>query len=306
MGIMIQAIVPEKNLFFLKDKDRNILFKNIDCGLNSALWFKITEDKELTYILLAQEDIPVPQSRYIRKKESKDYNYENLDIRFPLVVKPVDGAHGDGVIVDIRDILTLKRATENAFDLSESIIIQNFVSGEDHRIIVVWEEVVAVAKREPASITWDGIHTISELVEEENKNPLRGFWDHSNPLSPIKFDNESVEYIKKLWLFPESIPAEWVHIFLRGNANLSTGWKAIDLTDQIHPDTKAIAIRATKILNLQVAWVDILTTDISKPLSETGWVIIEVNATPGLRMHHFPSVGSPRNPAKAIINLRLS
>jgi cyanophycin synthetase len=110
-------------------------------------------------------------------------------------------------------------------------------------------------------------------------------------------------YLQSQWLTLESIPLVGQQIFVRKNANLSTGWIAIDMTDDLHPEIKKMCEKATKILWLQVCWIDFLSTDISKPLAEQIWGIIEINATPGLRGHHFPFQGQPRNVAKAILDL---
>lgn len=296
-------IVRKKNLFSLSDWGKNILFKNIDCGLNSALGFKISEDKELTYLLIGEQGLPVPKSKYVNQDGLLSITLESIGMKFPLVVKPIDGAHGDGVSIDIMDDDALKNALNIAFWHGTRAIVQNHVNGFDHRVLVVGDRVVAVAMRDPASVIGDGIHTIRELVDIENQNPLRWAWDHSAQMSPILFDEESIALLKKNELTVDVIPEEWKKIYVRWNANLSTWGKSIDLTDVIHPSIKDIAVRAAKIVWLQVAWVDILATDISKPLSETGWVIIEINATPWLRMHHFPSEWSSRNVAMDIVIL---
>lgn len=301
MGIELQKIQSEKNLFLMRFQGKEVLSKNIDCGLNSSLGYKVTEDKELTYALLDRIGIPVPKSLYIASKDIDSISIQNIEIGTPLVVKPVDGAHGDWVSVDICIDSDLKRALKKATEYSEEIIVQNYVHGFDHRIFVVWDQVIAVAKREPASIIGDGKSTIHELIDQENTNPLRGGWDHATPLSPIKEDDESQVFLSKKWLSFESIPLSWEKVFLRWNANLSTGGKAIDLTDTIHPSVIQHAIRAVKTVWLVVAGVDVLTDDISQPLEVMGGVIIEINATPGLRMHHFPSEGVSRNPARAIL-----
>ncbi len=297
----VEIIVKEKNLFYLKKWDKKFLFKNIDCGLNSALWYKIAEDKELTYWILGKYNLPVPQSMYI-SKENRD---NKINIDFPLVVKPVDGAHGDGVTVNIMNLERYKKALDLSFSMSNKAIVQNYISWYDHRVLVVGNKVVSATKRIPAFIIWNGKNTIEELIILENKtNKLR--WDgHSKPMSFIKIDDELETYIQEQRLWLDSIPKKAEKIFVRRNANLSTGGIAQDVTDIIHPQVIKTVIKAANICELQVAGIDILTSDISKSLDETNGVIIEINATPGLRMHYYPTEWSPRTPAKDILELVL-
>lgn len=305
IGATIHKICPEKNLFSISIQGHNIFFKNIDCWMNTAFGLKVTEDKELTYALLGMKRIPTALSYYLKKNEWITF-LEDKKMSFPLVVKPVDGAHGDGVSIDLQTRDDLERAIDFARKYSDTIIVQSYITGYDHRVLVVWEQVIAVAKREPASIIGDGTSTIQELIDQENQNPLRGSWDHNSPLTTIKIDNEVINFLKKNNSTLDTIIEYWAQVFLRWNANLSTGWKAIDLTDSIHPSVAQYAIESAKTLWLTVAWVDILTDNIALPLEKTRGVIIEVNSTPWLRMHHYPSSGKSRNAARAILELLCS
>lgn len=297
----IDMISQEKNLFFIIWNWQKYLFKNIDCSLNSALWFKLTKDKELTYKIL-WEDFYTPKSVYISSWDK--YDVKNIWVWYPLVVKPSDTDHWDWVTVNINDEIELQKAIDFAFLYSKKIIVQNFVVWFDHRLLVVWNKVSAVAMRKPPYIVWNGINSIKSLIEEENKNPLRWDGDHSKPLTSIKIDDELITCLSLQNYSLDSILEDKKEIFLRRNANLSTWGFSVDLTDIIHEENKKIAIEAAKKLELKVAWVDIVCSDISKPLKETSWIIIEVNNTPWLRMHHFPTIWTSRNPALDILKLK--
>lgn len=301
LGLGIEIINSSKNLFYISKWEKKVLFKNIDWWSNSSLSYKITEDKELTYQLLWLNNLPIPKSIYLNKKQ--DFDINNIWINFPLVVKPVDWSHWDGVTVNINSIDLLISAMENAFSFSNTIIIQNYVSWDDYRLIVVGNEIVAVAKRLPPSILWNSSNTIKELIDIENQNPLRWDWGYNKPLSNIEIDNELINCISIQGFDLDTILEKNKRIFLRKNANLSTWWTSIDYTDLVNPVLRDMVINAAKIVNLQVAWVDIITTDISKTFEESWWVFIEINATPWLRMHHFPWQWEPRNVAKKIIEL---
>ncbi|MDD5769882.1 MAG: hypothetical protein PHE25_02850 [Candidatus Gracilibacteria bacterium] len=303
LGYEIEIINQNKNLFYIKKDKKKILFKNIDGGFNSLLGFKLSEDKELTYNILGLNNLPISKSIYLDINEKGNFDFDNLPLNYPLVVKPVDEGHGNGVTVNILDKETLINSINFAFSFSSKIIIQNYIVGDDHRVLVVGDKIVAVAKRVPPSIIGNGLKTIKGLIDDENKNPLRGDKDHDKPLSTIKIDKELNEYLDLQGFSLETILEKDKEIFLRRNANLSTGGRSIDLTDVIHPNNIQICIEACKLCQLKVAGVDIITTDISKPLRETSGVIIEINSTPGLRMHHFPSEGTSRNVAGEILKL---
>ena len=298
LGFGVEIIEKNKNLFYLLKNDTKILCKNIDCGLNSALAFKICEDKELCYSLLERNNLAVPKSIYLNK-----WDNSHINIEFPLVVKPVDGAHWDGVTVNIWNQNRLEKALNFSYTFSDRAIIQNYITWDDHRILIIDGKLEAATRRIPAFVIGDGKHTIEELIILENKNnKLR--WDgHSKAMSYIKIDGELESYIQEQRLGMDSIPLKNKQIFVRKNANLSTGGMAQDVTDIIHPQVIKTAVKTANICRLQVAGIDILTSDISKSLDDTGWVIIEINATPGLRMHYYPSEWKSRNPVKAIINL---
>jgi cyanophycin synthetase len=298
-----EILIPEKNVFCLLWQGEKYWFKNIDCWLNSAFWFKLSQDKELTYKVLWNE-FPIPRSLYLNKNDVLSLKILEDVLTFPLVVKPSDTDHGDGVSVNILDFSSLQDAVSIAFGFSNKIIIQSFVQWFDHRIFVVGDHVSAVAMRVPPSVVGDGIHTIEQLISIENNNPLRGSGDHDKPLSMIKIDEELNSCLKLSGLSLSSIMPDWQKIFLRRNANLSTGGSSIDYTDVIHEDNRKIAIAAAKKLGLVVAWVDIVCEDISQSIFKTWWAIIEINNTPGLRMHHFPSQGFARNPALDILKLK--
>ena len=158
--------------------------------------------------------------------------------------------------------------------------------------------------RIPPYVIWNSEKTIEELIEEENKNPKRwGGDDHDSIMSKIRIDKELEGAIEEKWYKLEDKLEEWKKLFVRKNCNLSTWWLSIDITNKIHPETKKMCIELAKICSLKIAWIDIICEDISKPLEEINGAIIEVNSTPWIRMHHFPSEWKSRNVAKEILEL---
>ena len=159
---------------------------------------------------------------------------------------------------------------------------------------------MAAARREPAQVVGDGVHTVAELVDIVNMDPRRGE-DHATSLSKIKLDAVSLAVLADQGYTPESVPPAGAACSIRRNANLSTGGTAIDVTDRVHPEVAARAIEAAAVVGLDMAGVDVVAIDIGRPLEEQGGVIVEVNAAPGLRMHLEPSAGMSRPVGEAIV-----
>ena len=223
---------------------------------------------------------------------------------FPIVIKPLDGNHGRGISIDVKN----QQEAEEAYDLASaasktrSVIVERYYKGSDHRILVINGKVAAVAERIPAHVVGDGRSTIEELIEITNQDPNRGD-GHANVLTKITIDKTALNVLEKQGYELTSILAHGEIAYLRATANLSTGGIAVDRTDEIHPENVWIAQRVAKLIGLDIAGIDVVTEDIRKPLKEVDGVIVEVNAAPGFRMHVAPSRGLPRNIAAPVIDM---
>ena len=193
-------------------------------------------------------------------------------------------------------------AYDRAREVSSGVIVEHFYQGRDHRILVVNHKVVAVAERVPAHVIGNGVDPIAALVELENQDPRRGE-GHDNMLTHILLDDATDEMMTRQGFTLETVLLPDQICYLRATANLSTGGIAIDRTDEIHPDTLWMAERVSRIIDLDVVGIDVITTDITKTLAEADGVIVEVNAAPGLRMHVSPSQGVGRNVAAPILSM---
>ena len=268
---------------------------------SNILAVELACNKEKTKNILASMGAPVPQGMVI-------YSFSELEDAipslggFPIVIKPLNGNHGRGITIDIKSWDHAEIAYDRAKEVSKGVIVEHFYQGRDHRILVVNHKVVAVAERVPAHVVGNGQDSIATLVEKENQDPRRGE-GHDNVLTLIKLDDSTAEMLSHQGYTLDTIlPLDQI-CYLRATANLSTGGIAIDRTDEIHPDTRWLAERVSKIIDLDVAGIDVVTTDISQTLTEADGVIVEVNAAPGLRMHISPSVGVGRNVAAPIISM---
>lgn len=264
-----------------------------------AIAESIAQDKELTRELLAQIGVPVPKGRPVA--DAEDAWTAAQEIGVPVVVKPQYGNQGRGVITNLATRDQIMTAYAAAKGEGTSIMVEKFAPGDDYRVLVVGNKMVAAARREPAHVIGDGRSTIRQLVDEVNRDPRRSD-DHATVLTKIKLEQIALALLAEQGFSPDSVPAASQRVLIRRNANLSTGGTANDVTDLVHPDVAARAIEAAQMIGLDIAGVDIVACDISRPLEEQDGVIVEVNAGPGLRMHLQPSAGTPRPVGEAIVD----
>ncbi len=266
----------------------------------SAIGMDIAADKDLTKRILHAQSIPVPQG--ITASTMDDVNTAVFLFGFPLVTKPKDGNHGRGITTNINTKEKLIQGFHFAREVSDEIIIERFVPGDDYRILLVNHKVVAVAKRMPAHVVGDGVHSVNELIAKVNSDPKRGM-HHNNYLTQISADETTFSMLAEKNLSLDSIIPPGQIIYLKNTANLSSGGTAQDCTDEVHPSTIFLAQRISSLINLDVCGIDIVATDIRQPINEKNGAVIEVNAGPGLRMHLAPSEGSARNVAQPIVDM---
>ncbi|MFN9673018.1 MAG: cyanophycin synthetase [Microcystis sp.] len=280
--------------------------KRIQATLSSfsgILAVELACDKEGTKTILKDGGIPVPRGTVIQYLDELSAAIEEVG-GFPIVIKPLDGNHGRGISIDIKN----QQEAEEAYDLASaasktrSVIVERYYKGSDHRILVINGKVAAVAERIPAHVVGDGRSTVEELIEITNQDPNRGD-GHANVLTKITIDKTALNVLEKQGYELTSILAHGEIAYLRATANLSTGGIAVDRTDEIHPENVWIAQRVAKLIGLDIAGIDVVTEDIRKPLKEVDGVIVEVNAAPGFRMHVAPSRGLPRNIAAPVIDM---
>ena len=265
----------------------------------SAIAESIAQDKELTKMLLNAAGVPVPNGRVVETVE--DAWAAAQEIAAPVVIKPRDGNQGKGVAVNISSHEQIVAAFNAAVKISDEIIVERYLPGHDYRLLVIGKTLVAAARRDPPQVIGDGVHTIRQLVDTVNSDPLRGD-GHATSLTKIRFDDIALATLSKQNYDAESIPPQGARIVLRNNANLSTGGTATDVTDDVHPELAARAVAAAQMVGLDICGVDIVCNTVHAPLEEQEGGIVEVNAAPGLRMHLSPSYGKGRAVGDAIIS----
>jgi cyanophycin synthetase len=263
----------------------------------SAIAESISSDKDLTKRLLSQCGVPVPRGEVVKSPEEAWAVAQDLGL--PVVVKPSDANHGRGVALDLRLEADIRAAFEVADREGSEVMVEQFIQGEEHRLLVVGDRVVAAAKGEMAEIVGDGQHTVEQLIELQiNADPRRGE-EEDFPLDTIRLaeHHHAVLEIERQGYRPDSIPEVGRRVIVQRNGNMNH-----DVTDLVHPEVAALVGLAARVVGLDIAGIDLVAQDISRPLDEQGGAIVEVNAGPGLLMHLKPEHGNPRPVGQAIVD----
>jgi len=266
----------------------------------SNIAVELASDKEETNSILRDLGLPVPKQKMVRRVQDAVRAAERIG--FPVVLKPLSGNHGRGVSINLKTPDEVEAAFEKAREHGRNVIVESFLEGYDHRLLVVNGKLVAAAKRVPGHVVGDGKSTIEQLVDTVNEDPRRGV-GHEKVLTRLEFDHQAERLLQKLGFDRNTVPKKGEIVYLRSTANLSTGGTAIDVTDVIHSDNREMAERTIKAIGLDIGGVDFLTKDITKSYREAGGGICEVNAGPGFRMHVAPSEGTPRDVAGPVIDM---
>jgi cyanophycin synthetase len=293
-GIPVLRLHPKRSLVQLGHGCHQRRIWATITSATSDIAVDIAGDKDLTNQVLRAVSIPSPGA--LLAFDVDEAERMAARIGYPVVLKPLDGNHGRGVCLSLADEAAVRRQFPSAAAESRrgAVIVEQFLSGKDYRVLVVGGQVVAVAERVPAHVRGDGLHTVRELIEIENADPRRGV-GHEKALTRISVDAQTAETLRIQGLTLDDVPEPEQVVPLKLTGNMSTGGTAIDRTDEIHPDNAEIACQAALVVGLDVAGIDVISPDITRSLREAGGGVIEVNAAPGFRMHTHPTEGRPRD-----------
>lgn len=256
----------------------------------SALAYAIAENKTLTSVLCQKFGWPHPASRRYDQETASEF----LERYAPLAIKPLNGAHGNGITLGVESDDQLATAVTRAEKFGKNILLQQMVTGDDYRVVCIDGRFVAALRRIPASVSGDGIRSVRALIEDENNNPERGS-NYEKALERIPLDAAEAYLGERI----ETIPEEGEIVRVVGVPNLSSGGRAEDATDSIPEQMKAIAVAVAKELKMGVCGVDFIWDGVAAP-----W-LIEINANPGLDMHDTPLFGTPRGVIKKLVDYLL-
>jgi len=269
-------------------------------GRTPHISVELASDKEETNKILGGLGLPVPQQELVQSETQAVRAARRIG--FPVVTKPYNGNHGRGISIRLTTDAEVAQGFLAAREHSRSVIVETFLEGDDHRLLVVNGELVAATRRTPGHVVGDGEHDIAALVEIVNQDPRRGV-GHEKVLTRLELDAQAHKMLERASMTAASVPARGQMVYLRSTANLSTGGTATDVTDVIHPDNREMAERAVRAIGLDVGGVDFLSKNITESYRSIGGGICEVNAAPGFRMHVAPSEGSARDVAAPVIDM---
>jgi D-alanine-D-alanine ligase-like ATP-grasp enzyme/acylphosphatase len=260
--------------------------------------YEICENKSETYRYLKEAGVPIPLgSKFLAVSDNQHIIQYARKITFPVVLKPTNASSGKGVVSFIKNEAELKRALQYVReDLGyKEVILEQHITGEEVRVYVLDNKVLAAANRRPASIVGDGESTIKTLIDE--KNELRKTSPHLY-YRPIKIDKDLRSLIQKSGYTIDSIPKKGERVYLRSVSNISKGGDPVDVTDKLTEEQRNIAVKAAgAIPGLTHCGVDMIMDE-----NHTKGKVIELNTRPGIGSHVFPIEGKARDIPKAIID----
>ncbi|WP_242944078.1 bifunctional glutamate--cysteine ligase GshA/glutathione synthetase GshB [Clostridium sp. N3C] len=303
-GIEVQVLDWEDNFIRLKKGSKVEYVKQATkTSVDTYIAPLIMENKEVTKILLREQGINVPRGISVKNTQEAVERFSEFEGR-DIVVKPKSTNFGKGVFIlkNIKSLEEYKKAVEQALSYDSIVLIEEFISGKEYRFLVIGDEVAGVLHRVPANVVGDGKSTIEELVNEKNKDPLRGE-GYVTPLEKIKLGNVEKEYLALQGKDINYIPKKDEVVYLRENSNISTGGDSIDYTDAVHQDYKDIAVQSAKAVGAKICGADIIIQDIKARASSHNYSIIELNFNPALHIHDFPYKGENRQVERKVLDL---
>jgi cyanophycin synthetase len=298
-GIPVTRLDKGSFVMLGQGKNQKLIRATIACTTNNIA-VEVAGDKAETKKILGDNYIPVPGGLIITNPKALDEAVNKLG--YPLVIKPLNGNHGRGITTNINSKEQAVNALIQAKRISDGVIIEKYINGDDYRFLVINYKLAAVSKRTPAMVTGDGRSTIEQLIHQVNSDPNRGE-GHEKVLTKIRADQNTQSILMKNKLTLNSVLPAGVVLKLKDTANISSGGTATDVTEIVHPQNRLMAERTARLIGLDICGIDIISDDISKPIAETNGAVLEVNAAPGFRMHSHPSSGQARNVAVPVIDM---
>lgn len=301
--IFVSGPLAKSSLLELKYKNHREIIIGQRTSKTDCIAYWIQKNKELAKYFFVQSGINVCPGQMFDYTKTLDILKYCHKIGYPVVIKPLNGIQGKLVFVGLDSDAKVKEALDQfAKSRYKTVLVEKMFIGKEYRLLATRDKFVAAVNRVPANVIGDGQHTIFELIKIKNRDPRRGL-GHEKSLVKIKIDDTVRQYLQKQNKSLQYVPKAGEQVFLRANSNISTGGDSYDVTDVIHPEVKKLAVKIIRAIpGLAYAGIDYLTTDITAAPNKKNYVVIEVNDSPMISIHHYPYSGKPRNAAAAIID----
>ena len=276
LGLEVYQLFPGGRFFEFRYKNHKEYLRAQITSATTSIADFVLKDKSVTKYFLKKEKISVTRGNIFKVKESKEAMAYATKIGYPIIIKPLEGTHGNLVFMDIRNRQALKNAIKKFGRHQKRFLLEKQFEGDEYRILATREKVLGIIYRIPANVIGDGEHTISQLIDLKNDDPRRGA-SYNYSLIKIKIDSQVRDTLKKQKYSLGSAPPAGKVVYLRKNSNLSTGGDSIDVTDEVDPSVKEIAVKAIQAIpGLPYAGIDFITKDVNKPQSRRSYQIIEM------------------------------
>ena len=303
-GIEVEVLDWDDNFIRLKKGNKiEYIKQGTKTSLDTYIAPLIMENKEVTKIILKEHNLNVPESTTVRRIDEAEKKYQDFIVK-DIVIKPKSTNFGLGITIlkKLRSKEDYMLAIKQALNYDSSVMIEEFIPGKEYRFLVVGDEVAAILHRVPANVVGNGSQNIKELVDEKNKNPMRGK-GYVTPLEIIVLGSFEKDYLISQEKDITYIPVEGELVYLRENSNLSTGGDSIDFTDDILDDYKIIAVESAKAVGAKICGADIIISDVKAKPDKNNHSIIELNFNPILHAHAYPSQGQNRHVEDNVLDL---
>ncbi|MBI2426222.1 MAG: ATP-grasp domain-containing protein [Candidatus Kerfeldbacteria bacterium] len=293
----------------IKHGKKELFFRGSDLPCYDFVAGQLADDKYAVRGYAERHGIPVPRT-IVLFNPSEWKRIQTSRLHFPLAVKPFNASHGNGATMNIRTWDEFQKAVKKAFEYLikkkhsfPRVLVEEFIENrKDIRLLVIGEKVVSVIYREPAYVIGDGRSTIQQLIQRYNNEWDSSYEKYDLPLCPIPIDRELRRCVRSQNLQLSSIPKKGKKITLRWNSNVSTGGQTTDITDEVHPNIKKLAIKAAQLIQVTVAGVDLQCKEWTSPdISRKNCIILETNSSAGVGFHIFPAKGKGRDAALEIL-----
>ncbi|MBW7944038.1 hypothetical protein H3C70_01415 [Patescibacteria group bacterium] len=290
-------IFDDRKTVLMKKNDKSWFTRGARTSLQSSIGKTIADKKQLTKKILSYYNLPT--AKYVQVNKVEEIEQINT-LKFPVVMKPLDGNAGKGVVVGIK---TFEEARQYFVDAGKPQLFEEILTGTEYRIVCINFQFTAAAFRKAAFVTGDGTSTVQQLIDQKNSHPWRGE-GHESKLTKIKVDQLVLGYLSEQGFDLQSVPPKDTEVKLRKTVNLSTGGEPWDVTELVCEENKRLFEQIAKVCDLNVIGIDMMCESLERPIVEQPTAgVIEVNAAPGLRMHHYPVQGQARNVAARILDM---